>query len=83
MGFSFLTVIRYIPIFILHKGEASTAVFFIVPPAAILVESSHGPETVISLRTIYKGFLLVTNEIISKTCFTIFIANHFLQLFLP
>ena len=77
------TVIRYIPILILLKGETSTAVFLTVPPAPILFYSSLWPVTVIALRTISKGFLFVTNDIISNACFTILIAKHFLPLFLP
>jgi hypothetical protein len=68
---------------ILLKGETSTAVFLTVPPAPILVESSLGPATVMAFKTISKGFLLVTKDIISNACFTILIAKHYLPLFLP
>ena len=57
------TVIRYIPILILLKGETSTAVFLTVPPAPILVESSLGPASVIAFKTTSKGFLFVTKDI--------------------
>ena len=67
---------------ILLKGETSTVDFFTVPPEPILVESSLGPATMITFNTTSKGFLFVINNIISNVCFTIFIAKHYLPLFL-
>jgi len=76
-------VIKYIPMLILLKGDASTADFFTIPPDAILFESSRSPATLITFKTISKKFLFVTNDIFSNACFTIFISKHFLPLFLP
>ena len=70
-------------IFIILKDETSTAVFFTVPPAPILIESSLAPANVTAFNNTFNGFLFITNDIIYNACFIIFIAKHFLPLFLP
>jgi hypothetical protein len=69
--------------FTLLRGETSTACLLTVPARPIRVESSRGPELMIAVTRICRGFSPVSRCMISKACFTILTDINFLPLLRP